>query len=230
MTDVAELLTMDLVAGDNDWSPTPHGRWLAQMLAEHNLVEGKDVLELGAGLANHTILIQRQGAKSIVATEITEELLEGTRRNFEKNCPGAGIELRVADWLHTDGQFDLVVTNPPFCQSGKQNRRYYIDSLILDAHKRLRPGGELVFVQSSMADVAKTLRRLDQNGFEAKVLGSTEGPFRDYYFDDATFMAEIEQVEGGYEERDGTKYETLTVIHAKLRAWTPPGTAHLPGQ
>ena len=79
-------------------------------------------------------------------------------------------------------------------------------------------------------DIAMTLRRLDHNGFDARVVESTQGPFRDYYFDDATFMAEIEKVEGGFEERDGIKSETLSVIHAKLRPWSPPATAHLPGR
>lgn len=222
---------MDLRAGEDDWSPTPHGKWLAQMLAEHDLVTGKDVLELGAGVANHTILLHRKGASSIVATEITDDLLATSRENFERNCgKDVDIEFRVADWLDTPGQFDVVVSNPPFCQSGKQNRRYYLDSLILDGHKRLRPRGELIFVQSTMADVAKTLRRLDENGYEAREVGRTSGPFRDYYFDDPTFMAEIEKVDGGYEERDGQKFETLVVIHATLREWAPPSTAHLPGQ
>jgi len=231
MTEVENLLEMDLRAGNDDWTPTPHGRWLAQVLAERDLVSGKDVLELGAGVANHTILIHRQGARSIVATEITDELLETTRRNLDKNVDDpSNVELRVADWLDTPGEFDIVVTNPPFCQSGKQNRRYYIDSLILDVHKRLRPEGELVFVQSSMADVPMTLRELDRNGFDAEVLGTTSGPFRDYYYADRTFMEEIERVEDGYFVEDGKEHERLSVIHAKLRPWSPPATAHLPGQ
>lgn len=231
MTETEALLAMDLAAGEDDWTPTPHGRWLARVIAENDFVGGKDVLELGAGVANHTILLHRKGARSIVATEITEDLLATTRENLERNLDDAGaVELRVADWLDTEGEFDMVVTNPPFCQSGKQNRRYYIDSLILDVHKRLRPGGEVLFVQSSMADVPMTLERLDQNGFDARVVDTTSGPFRDYYFDDPTFMAEIERVENGYDERDGRKFERLSVIHGKLRPWTPPATAHLPGQ
>ncbi|MEL6713351.1 MAG: methyltransferase [Planctomycetota bacterium] len=231
MTEIEALLEMDLSAGEDDWTPTPHGRWLAHVVARNDFVSGKDVLELGAGVANHTILLHRKGARSIVATEITAELLATTAANLERNLDDPStVELRVADWLDTPGQFDIVVTNPPFCQSGKQNRRYYIDSLVLDVHKRLRPGGELCFVQSSMADVPLTLERLDQNGFDARVVDTTSGPFRDYYFDDPTFMAEIERVEDGYFEKDGRKYERLSVVHAKLREWAPPPTAHLPGQ
>lgn len=227
----SSLLEMDLQAGQDDWTPTPHGEFLAAVLARTNLVEGKEVLELGAGVANHTILLHRKGARRIVATEITPELLETTKINFEANCgTDTQLELRVADWLHTQGRFDLIVANPPFCKSGKQNRRYYLDSLILDGHKRLRAEGELLFVQSSMADIPRSLAFMDANGFDAQVLGRTQGPFRDYYYDDPTFLEEMERVENAYVERDGKRYETLAVLHGKLRPYTPPPQAHLPGR
>jgi len=162
---------------------------------------------------------------------VTEDLLETTRSNFRRNCgDNANLILRVADWLSTDGEFDLVVTNPPFCKSGKQNRRYFIDSLILDAHKRLRAGGEVLFVQSSMADVPKSLARLEENGFDAKVLETTEQVFRDYYWQDESFLAEMETVPNSYIERGGERFETLAVLHGKLRVYAPPESAHLPGQ
>lgn len=214
---------------DGVWKVTPHGEFLAKALAEFDLVHGADVLELGAGVANHTILLARKGAKSVVATEIHETFLESTRANFERNCPDySTIEYRVADWLNVEGTFDVVVTNPPFAKSGKQNRRYYIDSLILDGHKRLRPRGRLIFVQSSMADLQETQRLLDKNGYDHEVLISQQGPFRDYYFEDQTFMDEIQKVPNGFEVKDGQHYETLFVVHATLRDWSPPDGAHLP--
>ncbi len=222
-----DLLEMDLVAGAEDWSPTPHGIFMAEVLARDNVVRGKEVLELGGGVGNHTIILVRQGAKRVVTTEIVASRSEMTRTNVEANCPGAtNVEYRVADWLHTDGEFDVVLSNPPFAKSGRRNRRYFIDALILDVHKRLRPDGHLVFVQSSMADLAKTQRRLEENGLESRILESKEGPFRDYYFEDEAFMEEIKGVPDGYEVRDGTYYETLFVIMARLRPWAPPEGAH----
>ena len=53
-------------------------------------------------------------------------------------------------WVYVDklvsvgaagGPYDAVITNPPFAQSGKFNRRYFIDELILNSHKLLRGGG-----------------------------------------------------------------------------------------
>ena len=212
----AELLQMDLSFGGDDWKPTPHGKHLARTLAEHNLVRDKEVLELGAGVGNQTIVMLRQGAKRVVATEIREGLLETTRRNVERNCPAAAIEYRVADWLDTEGEFDVIVSNPPFAKGGKPYRRHFIDALIEGAAERLRPGGRLVFVQSSMADIAKTRAMLEANGFEPHILATSEGPFRDYYFEDAAFMEEIRSVPNGFELRDGVYYETLFVVDARL--------------
>lgn len=73
-----------------------------------------------------------------------------------------------------------------------------------------------MFVQSSMADIEKTLRRLKENGFAPEILAEQEGPFRDYYFADETFMREIESVPKGFAVRDGVHYETLFVVAAQL--------------
>ena len=213
----AELLQMDLSFGSDDWKPTPHGQLLSRTLAEHNLVRDKEVLELGAGVANQTIVMLRQGAKRIVATEMREDLLQTTRHNVERNCPAAVIEYRVADWLDTEGKFDVILSNPPFAKGSMPYRRHFIDALIKDAPGRLRPGGRLVFVQSSMADIAKTRAMLEANGFEPQILATSEGPFRDYYFEDAAFMKEIRSVPDGFELRDGVYYETLFVVDARLQ-------------
>ena len=221
---------MRLASGEDDWMVTPHGRFLGEVLAEADLVEGREVLELGAGLGNHTVVMARQEPKRLVATEIHEDLLATTQANLEHNLQPdelAPVELRVADWLDTEGRFDVLVTNPPFAKSGKQNRRYFIDALILDAHKRLRPEGDLVFVQSSMADLDLTQAQLERNGFDHEVLAQRTGEFRDYYFEDETFMEEIQSVPDGFEVRDGTYFETLTVLRATLQPYTPPAGAHV---
>jgi predicted RNA methylase len=223
-----DLISMDLVADEDDWKPTPHGILMRDALAQRrDLIEGRDVLELGGGVGNHTILIVRQGARSVVTTEITASRSATTRKNVERNCPGAdNVEYRVADWLDTAGEFDLIVTNPPYAVSGRRNRRHFIDDLILNGWKRLRPDGGLLFVQSSMADLAKSRRRLAENLYDDEIVAERSGPFRDYYFDDPTFIEEIQGVENGFEMRDGKHWETLFVLHARLQPWSPPSIAH----
>lgn len=117
------------------------------------------------------MLLKRKGPSKLVVTEYTRERLDATRQALAENdMLGDDVELRVADWLHTDGTFDMVVTNPPFCRSGQRNRRYFIDELILNSHRRLRPQGYLVFIQSSMADLQLTLDSLARNKYDAEVI------------------------------------------------------------
>jgi predicted RNA methylase len=202
-----------------DWQPTPHGRFMAGVLHENpELYADREVLELGAGTALHTVLLERGGAKRVVATEHREDLLATVRANLEAHGCGERTELRVADWLGTEGRFDVVVANPPFCKSGMRNRRYFIDELILNGFRRLRRDGTLLFVQSSMADFAKTERRLAENGFEVRRLDQTRGPFRDYYYEEPGFLEEARRVDGGFSTLDGEDFEDLAVFAATLRA------------
>ena len=125
-----DLLEMDLVAGAEDWSPTPHGIFMAEVLAGDNVVRGKEVLELGGGLGNHTIILVRQGAKRVVTTEIGASRAETTRRNVEANCPGAtNVEYRVADsgprWraLLPGGDFSPHIGGDTVGPSGSERQR-----------------------------------------------------------------------------------------------------------
>lgn len=214
-----EALGLDLTTGDSSeaWVPTPHGRTLAAVLHEHpELYRGMRVLELGAGTAIHTILLLRGGAEHLTATEYTDDLVDVIRLNVERHVENAPIDYVRADWTHVDGSFDVIVANPPFCKSGKTNRRFFIDDLILNAHKCLVPGGRVIFIQSSMADLAKTERRLHENGFSMRVVDQSKGPFRDYYYLDEEFMGMARAVENGFEVIDGKEHETLSVIEATL--------------
>ena len=91
-----------------------------------------------------------------------------------------------------------------------------IDTLVLDAHKLVRSGGELVFVQSSVADIPRSIQLMTECGMNVQVVGETSGPFRDYYYEDAAFMREIAKSPGAYALRDGRYYERLIVFRATL--------------
>ncbi len=204
------------------WNPTPHGVHLGNMLLELDFT-GEHVLELGTGCGIHAILLARKGAAKLTLTEIEAVINDNARHNLAENGVTAPVEYVVADWTAVPGAshageapWDSVVTNPPFAKSGKRYRRYFIDTLILDAHKLVRAGGRLVFVQSSMADIPRSLRLMDECGMGVRIVGETDGPFRDYYFDDDAYIREMAAVPGSYAVRDGVHYERLIVFEATL--------------
>ena len=208
--------TVQLDVPSGVWNPTPHGMHLGNMIDRLSF-DGADVLELGSGCGNHTILIANKKPKSLTVTEIEQDILDNTRHNLIKNGVQMPVDYLVADWTHVDRDpFDVLITNPPFAKSGKRYFRYFIDSLINDAHKLVRPGGRLIFIQSSMANFEKSKALMTDWGMTVGEVGSHKGPFRDYYFEDPHFMEYIDSFPGAYEKKDGQFIETLTVFEAIL--------------
>ncbi len=208
--------SMDLDVPAGVWNPTPHGVHLGNLLATLDF-SGEHVLEIGTGCGVHAIVLARQGAAQLTLTEIEAPILENARHNLEKHGVETPTEYVVADWVQIEGgPFDTLVTNPPFTKSGKRYRRYFIDTLILEAHKLLKPGGRLVFVQSSMADVPRSIRRMEECGMSIRILGQTDHEFREYYYEDESYLLEMAKFPGAYDLRDGKRYERLTAFEARL--------------
>ncbi len=207
-------LNLDVPAGV--WNPTPHGIHLGNMLARMDF-GGEDVLELGTGCGIHAIIVARRGAAKMTLTDLEQPILDNARHNLAKHDVTCPTEFVVADWTRVDGgPYDTLVTNPPFAKSGKRYRRYFVDTLILDAHKLVRPAGRLIFVHSSMADIPRSINLMEQNGMSVLIAGETSGPFRDYYFEDPAYIKEMAAIPGCYTIQDGTHYERLIVFEATL--------------
>lgn len=208
------LLNLDVPTGV--WNPTLNAIHLGNMLCRLDFT-GEQVLELGTGCGIHAIIMARRNAAKMTLTDIEQPILDNARHNLEKHGVTCPTKYVLAHWTNVDGrQFDTLVTNPPFAKSGKRYRRYFIDTLILDAHKLVRPGGRLIFVHSSMADIPKSINFMEAGGMTVRIVGETSGPFRDYYFEDPTYMKEMAGVPGCYTIRDGTHYERLIVFEAVL--------------
>ena len=113
--------------------------------------------------------------------------------------------------FEVDQPYDLLLCNPPFCKAGTPDRRYFIRQLIQRSGDFLKPGGHLLFVQSSMANFPLTHAELQAAGLYFTAVHETRGLFRDYYFDEPGFVEQSRQVEQGFEEIDGAFIETLRV-------------------
>jgi methylase of polypeptide subunit release factors len=198
---------------DEVWKPTPHGQTLGDGMArvQHALV-GKIALEIGVGSGVHAIAALKLGVQSIDVTEIDPAALETAEKNAALNGV-AYRDVRVANWLdfEIEKPYDLVLCNPPFCKSGKPDRRFFIQELIRQSPRFLHSGGHLLFVQSSMADFAKTESQLREAGFFYTAVHESRGLFRDYYFDEPGFIEESRRIRTGFEEIDGALIETLRV-------------------
>lgn len=73
------------------------------------------VLDIGTGSGAIAVVLAKHGA-SIVATDISEAALGVARENAKRH--GAEVEFVRAD-LFVDGDFDLIVSNPPYIPTGE---------------------------------------------------------------------------------------------------------------
>lgn len=207
---------LDLEVPGGVWNPTPHGVHLGNMISRLDFT-GAHVLELGTGCGIHAILLGLRGAKRLTLTEIDEPTLENCRHNLARNGVDVPVDGHVADWTHLpDSDHDVLITNPPFAKSGKHYRRYFIDTLILNAHKLVRPGGQLIFIQSSMANIPRSITLMEECGMSVEILGETSGPFRRYYFEDPTYLKEMAAIPGAYWVHEGQHYERLIAFRSTL--------------
>jgi predicted RNA methylase len=195
------------------WRLTPHGQTLGEGMARarHCLMD-KTALEIGVGTGVHAIAALKLGVRAIDVTDIDPAALDSAADNAERN----GVAYRrawVQDWMNFEppAPYDLVLCNPPFCKAGTPDRRFFIQELIRHSPRFLRPGGHLLFVQSSMANFARTERELEQAGFYFTPVHEMRSLFRDYYFEEPGFLEESRRVENGFEEIDGACVETLRV-------------------
>ena len=207
---------------ENDtWKETNHGRIMSEAIIELqkiNFFTNKNVLELGGGCANHTKLILENEPNLLVTTELNQERLEVTKHAVEEHCDKVdNCKFIIGDWLDVDGTYDIVITNTPYFMSGKYNRRYFIDELILNSYKRLLPEGYLLFVLSSMADIKLTKDRMEENGYQFEIIQQQTFQWRDYYSLDPAFLEMCDNNPNSYFIKDGDRWETLYVVQGKLK-------------
>ena len=198
------------------WNPTPNGILLGETLEQMDF-SGERILELGTGCGVHAVILGLRGAAELVLTEVDAAILSHAERNLKKYGISCPVDLLVADWIQIQQSgFDTIVSNPPFALSNKAYRRYFIDTLILEAHKLLKPGGRLIFIHSTMGGVQRTIGLREECAFSVKIFAEKDYPLRDYYFDDEVYLKEMAAIHGAYTVRDGIRFERLIVFEATL--------------
>ena len=139
-------------------------------------VSGKDVVELGCGTAYFSAWLAKRGARP-VGVDITPAQLETARRmQAETGIEFPLIEADAADVPLPDASFDLAVS--------EYGASIWVDpeKWIPEAHRLLRPQGDLVFLCNTplsvmcMPDEGKVEERLLRSQFE---LGRMEWPGED---------------------------------------------------
>jgi release factor glutamine methyltransferase len=163
-------------------------RFGSLMLAEHlpGLVDKKDfVLDLGTGTGILGIIAAKK-AQRVIAGDISPESIRLTRENAAMNGVGKRVFGLVSDMFSAirKNLFDMIIGNVPMmpappgspegllskARDGGSDGRYFLDRMIREAPGYLKPHGRLLFQQFDFLDVKKTLQKMEQAGFESKII------------------------------------------------------------
>jgi release factor glutamine methyltransferase len=155
------------------------------LLAENLDIQRKDeVLEIGTGTGLITV-IAAQRSRNVVATDINEHAVKCDLKNIIANRT-YNVEIREGNLFEPvpDEKFDLILFNTPYLPTDENEKfddeinaawdggvdgRATIDKFLEGLKDHLNDGGRVQLVQSSLSDNEKTIRKLEEIGFEASI-------------------------------------------------------------
>lgn len=185
---------MRIVTLPGVFQPRNDARLLAAVMREHGLARDAIVLDVFTGSGALALAAAREGARAVVAVDVSRRAVLATRLNARRNGLDGVVEARRGDlFAPVAGQrFDLVLANPPYVPSAGptlprrgarraweagRDGRLLLDRLCATAPSHLAPGGVLLLVQSSLCGEEATLARLAAAGLIGpRVLARRRGP------------------------------------------------------
>jgi release factor glutamine methyltransferase len=156
------------------------------LLLEHlSAGESDSVLELGVGCGLIALCLSLK-AKAVVGVDSNHYAIQNAIHNAKQN------NTTNARFIHGDlyepvngMQFDLIYANPPYVPTPPDwietdiietawnagcNGRKVLDRIIDGALEHLNQSSRIVLVQSSLADIPKTIEALESSGFQTRIL------------------------------------------------------------
>lgn len=151
------------------------------------------VLDVGTGCGMLAILAA-QKAGSVAAVDLNPYAVRCAKANSALNSIRGKMVFLQADLFSAFQQnalFDLVTFNAPYLPAaeseadswmvrawaGGANGRQVIDRFIAQVSFHLKPGGRVLLMQSTLANVEETLCMFEKLGFKAKIKASRALPF-----------------------------------------------------
>lgn len=211
--------------------PSPYSLFIAERLPD---LHGRTCADVGTGTGILAIVAKFNGASRVIATEINGDALDLARENAIANGVEQGMVFvrgEILDPVPGDEALDVIIGNPAALPmrtppSGLsayyagQDGRSMVERIIDQASARLRPGGELWMVHTSLVDLPASERLLADKGFSFRIQDSKVLKFRPFYERDW-----IEELDGGthrlFQVIDGDPYETINLLVATRREFQP---------
>jgi len=154
--------------------------------------EGERVLDMGTGCGILGIVASEK-ASMVLAVDINPYAVHCAKENAKLNHVTDKMFFVQGDLftpIKPNKKFDLIMFNAPYlpCEPEEKDEwlglawcggvdgRAVIDRFICNVPKHLKSGGRVLLMQSTLADVDKTLEAFYKNGFEVKIVAELSLP------------------------------------------------------
>ncbi len=168
--------------------------------------EEDNVMDVGTGCGMLAVVAAKR-AKKVVATDVNPYAVECTKLNAKRNGVASKINVRLGNLFRAARKaerFDVIVFNAPYLPAlpserktwigrawaGGPTGRQLIDQFISKAPHYLKRNGTILLVQSSLANIRKTLDKLQEAGFKATVIAETKVSFETIVVIQASHLSE----------------------------------------
>lgn len=175
---------------ENVYEPAEDSFLFAENL---DVKEGERVLDMGTGCSILGILAAKK-ASAVVAVDVNPYAIRCARENATFNNlrdKMAFIQGDLFTPLREAEKFDVLLFNAPYLPAderkpdswtdrawtGGATGRQIINRFISEAPRHLKCAGRVLLMQSTLADVAKTVRRFAECGMRARVVAERTLPF-----------------------------------------------------
>jgi release factor glutamine methyltransferase len=181
-----------LVVVPGVFRPRSDSWMLTESLAGLSRRPGFEALDLCTGSGVVAIGAARLGGR-VTAVDVSRRSVLTVRINALRNGVARRVRAVRGDlFAAVDGRsFDVIASNPPYVPSRRDglpesgpsraweagpDGRVVLDRICAEAPGRLRPGGSLLLVHSSLCGIEATLEQLAAAGLEARVVRRERGP------------------------------------------------------